>query len=329
MKSYKSLIYTGLFLCCWVVVLSVIHRKGDIPGRFIYGEIPEQTKRHFNTMAKAVDVSIRFNPDIRPQDWQDRFNYGENPKIGLEKVEDDNFIVYFNDSEEWADHANTTLQIVHEAIPELIVLMDWYFFPADINDRKLSIYLAKDKNQYIRFTNSIARTKLKDINDTSAGIYISQYSRMGNLTLGIVLDSSVWDSTANAKQIIRHNLNHYVYFTSLEYDKIIAPQAWVYEGLAEYFSLGKNDIQQDEAMQYLGYSLSGDFPDYKANCKGGGSVYHYIEMNYGKGEVIRFVKSTYNKTVEQAANEVFNISTQDLEKQWKHYLAGLATRKTD
>lgn len=319
MKRYKSLITVGVILACWLVLLCKLYDKGKLPNALIYGRIPDQTVQYIEKLTQALDISVRFNPDIRPEDWQDKFNYGEDPKTGLKKIEDNYFIIYFNGDNKGAECAENTLRMAHEAIPDLTLLMGQYYYPADVNSRKLPIYLAGSQRQYTDIINIISDFNLSN-KGPSMGMYISQYSRMGNLTVGIVLHPDIWKSQEQAKEVLWHEMNHYVYFTALQYDKVVRPYMWVYEGLAEYFSKKTSKLTEEQISKCMGYNLSGAFPDYIGNYWGGESVFRFMENSYGITGVKYFISLTYSGTIEESIQEAYNTDIDGLEQGWKNYL---------
>lgn len=113
-------------------------------------------------------------------------------------------------------------------------------------------------------------------------------------------------------------MNHYVYFTAIEYDKTVRPYMWVYEGLADYFSKTTPTVlNESQQQQCYTYFLSGTFPDYQANYWGGESVYRYLEQDYGQEPLKSFVRYTYVSTVEEALLQATGKDVTVVEEGWK------------
>lgn len=319
MKKLTNWIYLSLFLIVWAVVLSLLYEKGKLPGGLIYGQIPQQTIDYFNKLVDVLDISIRYNPDIRPKDWQDKWNYGEDPQTGLKKIEDEYFIVYFNDSKRETERAEKIISMAHDAIPYLADMMGKYFYPEDVNQRKLPVYVTDSKNQFAKISGIISENERLN-SDNVLGWYFSEYSRMGNLTKGITLSPGIWHTDSLARKVLWHEMNHYVYFTSLQYDKVVRPYIWVYEGLADYFSSPGKSLTEEQVNQCLTYTLSKDFPDFIANYWGGESVYRFMEDTYQPNTVKAFIQNTYTETIETSIENIFHKNITTFENEWKQSL---------
>jgi hypothetical protein len=321
MKRITPLSVVALILLCWVALLGALYEKGKAPGALLYARIPEETVRFLDNLSEQLDLFLRFDPHIRPKDWQDRLNCGEDPETGLMKIEDDCFVVYFNQGSKPAAQAEKILQWAHEAIPGSEALMGKYPFPADVNQRKLPVYLAGDKEQYTALATRLnGGTPVQKTNST-VGLYFSRYSRMGNLTVGILIAPGVWESDQQAREVLWHEMNHYVYFTLIEYDKNVRPCMWVYEGLAEYFSQERTlQLSRRQVEMCRRYTLSGTFPDYIANYWGGESVYRFMEAHYGETKLKDFIRHTYVHPTDESLTVTFQTDLPRLEGEWKTWL---------
>jgi hypothetical protein len=290
------------------------------PAALIYAKIHPETIRFLDSLSNRLDLFINYNPGIRPEDWRNKRNYGEDSKTGLKKIEDDNFIIYFKDTNIEASRAEKILKQANEAIPDLAGLMGKYPYPADVNDRKLPVYLAESQDEYRRIAIILGGSPKNNYNST-LGLYFSSYSRMGNLTAGILLNPKIWRNDSYAEQVLRHEMNHYVYFTLIEYDKTVRPYMWVYEGLAEYFSKEKAfSLTNNQILQCKQYSLSSTFPDYISNYWAGESVFRFMEYAYEKEYVKAFIRNTYSSTIEQSSSSTFDKNLYRIESEWKQWL---------
>ena len=316
----RGVLFTVLFLLgCWTGLLVQLYEKGKNSKALIYAEIPDETIRFLDSISNQLDFLIRYDPKIQLKDWKNRNNIGEDERTGLAKIEDRYFIVYFdkNNNKE-LEKAKKIMEWANKGIPELTDLMGKYPYPADVNDRKLPIYIASSEKKYEELAYIINGSPFKMI--PSAGLYFSVYSRMGNMTLGILLNSIVWSSDKYAQEVLWHEMNHYVYFTLLHYDKIVRPYIWVYEGLARYFSREELKITQQQIELCMQYTLFNSFPDFLANYWGGESVYRFIENEYGIRYVKSFIHHTYSNTIDNATSASFNKGLNRIEEEWKAWL---------
>jgi len=301
-------------------IISPSVRKGKNSKALIYTEISLETIRFLDSISNHLDFLIRYDPRIQLKDWKNKNNYGEDKRTGLAKIEDNNFIVYFEkNSNEELEKAKKTLKWANEGIPGLADLLGKYPYPADVNNRKLPIYLADTERKYEELAMLINGSPFKMI--PSVGLYFSVYSRMGNLTLGILLSPVIWRSDNYAQEVLLHEMNHYVYFTLVEYDKAVRPFLWVSEGLADYFSKTEKTLTPEQIQLCLQYTLSGTFPNFSANYWGGESVFRFMEDEYGKGHVRSFVIYTYSNTIDNATTASFGKRLNQIEEEWKLWLS--------
>mgnify|MGYP003623542512 CR=1 FL=1 len=320
MKKNVPLGFVCLFLIGWTAVLSQLYEHGKGSKALIYAKIHPETIAFLDSLSNRLDLFIRYDPGIRPDDWKDRRNYGEDPETGLGKVEDEFFVVYFKKDEGERRKAEKVLEWANECIPALAGLLGKYPYPKDVNGRKVPIYLADHKDRYADLAEILLGEPYNRIHQT-VGVYFSCYSRMGNLTIGILLSPEIWRNDTYAREVLRHEMNHYGYFTLIEYDKAIRPYMWVYEGLAEYFSQSRIlQLTTDQIRQCSEYTLSATFPDYNSNYWGGESVYCFMEDRYGKELVKAFIQQTYSNTVGQASVFAFGKELKQLEDEWKQWL---------
>ena len=319
MKNKSPFFYVGIFLLCWIALLGQLYEKGKNSKALIYAEIHVETIRFFDNLSNRLDLIIRYDPNISLRDWKNKHNYGEDKRTGLVKVEDENFIIYFEDNYIETQKAEKILRWANEAIPLLADLLSKYPYPADVNNRKLPVYLANDERKYAELATLLGGSPYEGIQNT-AGLYFSTYSRMGNLTIGILLSPVIWQSDAYAREVLWHELNHYVYFTLIEYDKDVSPFMWVYEGLADYFSKKEKSLMPEQIQLCQQFSLSTTFPNFNANYWGGESVFRFMENGYGKEHVRTFVYHTYANTVDYASTSTFDKSLNQMEKEWKEWL---------
>jgi hypothetical protein len=286
----------------------------------MYAEIPVETIRFLDSISNKLDVFVSYDPDITLQDWENGYNYGEDRKSGLKKIEDPYFIVYFRDDTLQAERAVRVLQWANASIPPSEELLGRYPYPEEVNNRKVAVYLADSKPHYSKLAEILHGKPVDDIHRT-AGVYFSVYSRIGHLTKGILLSPEIWRSDTYAQEVLRHEMNHYVYFTLIEYDKVVRPYMWVYEGLAEYFSRDSTlGLTEEQIRLCRSFTLSATFPDYVSNYWAGESVYRFMESVYGKDDVKAFIMHTYSNTIDNASSSVFGKNLGRIEGEWKQWL---------
>ena len=209
--------------------------RQSVPLR--YAEIPEETRRFFRELERgAGDLRVRFDDDPVRDRWRDETNEGEDAGNGFFKLEDADFIVYYHEGGEENAKANLVLGSARRSVGPLASLFGKYFHPADANGRKLAFYLCGDRPE-------CARLSAYD-NPRAIAVTLMIMSPTGALCRGIFLHpetftSAGWrrgdgESYRQVEQTIRHEMAHYVYFSSLDLSRPLGSPQWVTEGVAEY-----------------------------------------------------------------------------------------------
>lgn len=272
-----------------------------------YAHIPTSTRDFINEVGKkAKDQGLSFQ-DHGPFDWDENSNVGENSAENWAKEFDENFIVYYHKDNEaqWQLYAQQVLEKANENIATLTDLMGKYYYAADMNGRKLAIYLPETEDLYIKTIGLLMGNSGQNAKG-SLGITITQVGPLGCLTKGIVLHPLCFKDEPEGMngyvKTLQHEMNHYVFFSSLDYGKVIKHYLWVSEGIAEFY-----------CNRYHGHKVSGDSISFiEQNCLlnqefpleensaywAGESFYRYLESQGGKKSVQKFVSTAYTTTTD-------------------------------
>lgn len=324
-KNSIAFIILGMLIIGWMITLNIIYQKGQEKEAVIYVEIPEETKRFIEGLLNTIDLAITFDPDLSIDDWNNENDFGNDESSGLAKLEDEYFVFYYakNDQKE-KNKAHKAQKWAHEAIPELADLMGKYHYPSDVRGRKLPIYLADSPKNYTKIIAMLRGVSSLPEQTDSWGIYISTYSGKGNRVSGIVIHPEPWKNDVYAKATLWHEMNHYEFFASLDYSKVVEPYLWVVEGLAEYFSETKLDLNSTiiHKLQKEAHLNRGFQPLYY-NYVGGHSVFQTIHSLYGKNKVKDFVRKVYISRMNEVYPAVLQISESKFESIWKNNLPKL------
>ncbi|MEG2070958.1 MAG: hypothetical protein RR034_06250, partial [Bacteroidales bacterium] len=319
MKNRNINIIILVLILFWGFALTVIYNKSKEQAGFIYAEIPKETLEFLKKIREGRDTHIDYDPTPKESDWSNSNNIGENSAFGLQKIEDDLFIVYYDRRDK--EHAFDVIQYAHNAVKPLEELMGKYIYPEAIRGRKLPIYLATSSQQYDTIVSAIQNSEVK-LSAKSAGVYLMTYSNMGVLTKGIVLNNeALWNDrmpSSYPEQILKHEMNHYVFFQSLDLSQNVKPYLWISEGLAEYFSRPGTLILNDKQKKILNTcTLQETFPDYESNYYGGNSLYQYMVKKYTIAGVKSFIQYIYNLPIEDAVLRSFGTDVTELATAWK------------
>lgn len=321
----KRLIYPfvilAVFIGIWLGLLMSLYQKGEEKEAIIYAKIPDETIQFFAGILDAIDQFITFDPTTKIDDWNNDKNYGEDEATGLLKLEDEYFIFYFTKgSTKEEKRAKKAQKWAHEAIQPLADLMGKYHYPNDVKGRKLPIYLADTQKSYTRIISILLnRPGLKE-QTGSWGMYICTYSKLGCLTKGIVLHPGTWVTDKDAKTTLWHEMNHYEFYSSLDFGKIVNPYLWVSEGLAEYFANDYPKLTKKEIERLNEERLDKTFKYVHDNYIGGQSVYQTLYDKYGERKLKEFIRQVYSNRMEKVYPNSIQVSRNHFEQEWKSYL---------
>lgn len=321
-RNFPFLVVLIVFLLS-SAIMGQMYKVGKNRPPVIYSEIPQSTidwLRNINDkLGQLTDQGIVFVSN-GPYNWDN----DEDPGVVEQqwsKIEDSNFIVYYKkDSHHvWEKRARDARLWADEAIIPLSNLMGKYYYPKDVNGRKLAIYLCDSQDTY----NSLASTLLGQKFSGGAGntgVTIQQVGPNGCLTRGILINSSVYSGLfppEEAKRTLWHEMNHYVFFSSIDYGKQIHHFQWVSEGLANYFG-NQSDPQITDPTKISFIDrycfLDREFPTQSDNPNdappqywAGESFFKFLEQySQGKIGVAKFIGTLYENSTTQAIKNQFH-----------------------
>ena len=328
--SISFLKWTAVFVVLALIVAKAydigIHRP---PLK--YANIPISTQDYLRELGKlAKDQGITFS-DQGPFDWSNNQDLGQSKDETWKSEEDENFIVYYHRDQEaiWQAHAQDILHQARENIDYLNDLFGVYFYAADMNGRRLAIYLPENEGLYSKTIATLMGVPHAD-GAGSLGITVTQVGPLGCLTKGIVLHPECFDvapyDVNGFVKVLQHEMCHYVFFSALDYSKDIKHYLWVSEGIAEYFC-DRHDhrqIHQPDSVDFIANNcqLTGEFPrEGNAAYWAGESFFRFLEKKGKKAEVKKFIQDALTHTTDS----VFIIQQQPPEKVHKQWVESLST----
>ena len=272
-------------------------------------KIPESTLAFLDSLSNRIlggsdDHLIMVPVDsLSTESWDNAYDYGQRVENGLYVYEPDSLFVIYCDVQD-DDLVKDLHHYVLSAIEPMKKLMGRYVYPYMVNGRKLSLYLCYKEDVYQNISRQLSECD-SDYSKTW-GLCIHRYWGCDVQTLGITLNyghiKRYSDPKLNLKATIWHEMNHYVYFQSIDLSKEISLHTWMYEGLAEYFSSQvkrqTTGLSREERSAVYRNSLSSSFNPFLFNYSGGELFYDYLESNYGKDTVCRFVENIYRMPLE-------------------------------
>lgn len=319
MKKISVITVFTIFLISAVVVGATYH-AGTKRKPLIYTDIPDLTVNWLEHLDQFRSVFGSIDK-VGPFDWENTEDYGQSAEDGWKYIEDENIIVYYKPDQLQLNlqNARRTLHVANEAIPEIQDLMGGYPFPNIVNGRKLPIYMAPTDVEYASTINVLCN---KNCNSAgSLGMYIFAVGPLGCKTDGIVLHPSCYDYETPRdywmESVLRHEMNHFAYFSFLNYGKEIDNPLWVSEGLAEYASLPHTQVSSRDSIDYIANncSLGDEFPEERlASYWAGKSFYVFLEHKTGGFELRKFIQNLYQNSIDSTLYAVF--PNEDVKEMW-------------
>lgn len=288
-----------IFIALALLVGKVTHtgiNKPTIRYSSISNESIEQFKRMFQDGKHA---KILFNMD-GPWEWENESDLGAQ-QTEWDKEEDDLFVVYYHKDKDaiWQGYAQQILKCAHENIHRLEEVMGHYYYPSEMNGRKLPLYLTNSGKDYTATVTRIGGSSIPN----SLGVTITSIGQFGCKTEAIVLHPDCFKvppaDINGYRKVLLHEMTHYVHRSSIDMNKRFNIFNWETEGIAEY-CCERNERRQISDAERIDYIekrclLTGDFPSYDlAEYWAGESFFLFLDQTYGKEFVRDFIQNSIN-----------------------------------
>lgn len=329
MKKYISFIVILAVSSLWNLALMewYLHTRHEKP--LILAQIPESTQRFLTDLGEKIAEGGLHLFILHPvgsfgeDSWTNKNDYGH--QAGFVKEETDTLFALYCDVPDSVLIAQVR-RYAHEAIQPMAQLMGHYVYPYMVKGRKLPIYLCTSEDSYQTVCSELVGRN--DDYSTSWGLCVTLYCGADVQTAGIVINGgSILQREENADKYLKstlwHEMNHYVYFQSLQLSREVTPYKWVFEGLAEYFSSKvikqTTQLDADEERMVMSNKLESTFSPLSYNYTGGELFYEYLEQSYGVHKVVSLVRSLYSLPLSQSLAQI-GLDTEQCEKEWKEYV---------
>ena len=295
-----------------------------------YAHIPTSTQEYVKDLRKNTkDQGITIKTK-GPFDWDNNKDLGQKKEGKWHHEEDENFIVYYHHDKDalWQARAQDVLHHARENIDYLKDLFAVYFYAADMNGRRLSIYLPENEGVYASTISDLMEIPHVD-SSGSLGITITEVGPLGCMTKGIVLNPKCFAvepyEINGFVKVLQHEMCHYVFFSALDYSKDIKHYLWVSEGIAEYFCDRHNHMQVhgQDSIEFIenNCQLYHEFPHEKnAAYWAGESFFRFMEKKGKKDAVRQFIQDAFT----HATDSLFilrKLPPQEVHQQWVQSLA--------
>lgn len=323
MKQLGSIAGVMLVFALSALALVLIYDKGKDQKPLRYADVPQGTIDWINSIGDGLDdITSSFDPLPRPTPWNNDGDVGQDPETGMQTLEDEYFIFYFPKS--LTEKAHLCQKLAHQAIPHLQDIIGKFYYPADMNGRKVPIYLTPNQKEFEKLMAKLRSSKGNY--KTTAGITIQEISPTGYFLKAIALNGQFsFSSDTYTKNVLWHEMTHYCFFASVDYNQQVNLPMWCYEGIAEYTSLpGKKPKFSNKEIELMRKDCKltdSHFPYVFENYQGGHSIFYYMDKTYSVAGVKKFLMTTYSNGISAAFKSNFSKTVHEFEADWKSNLS--------
>lgn len=317
MKRFGSIAAVLLIFILSALALIKVYDKGKDQKPLRYADIPQETIDWINSLGGGLDDLISsFRPDPRPTPWDNGADLGQDPESGFATLADEYFIIYFQPKIE--QKARYCLQYAHEGIPRMEEVIGKYFYPEDVNGRKVPIYLTSSKEEYLEVLTKFGAASAAE---STSGLTMMELSPSGAYLQGIFLNGGYMQDNSYMKEVTWHEMTHYCFYSSIDFNQSINLPKWCYEGIAEYSEVPgrRPSFTQDEIDSLRLHCNLADrhFPYVFENYAGGNSIFCHMEDTYKFKGLTDFLRTLYERGIPASMEENFSTTVQAFEADWK------------
>lgn len=299
------------------IALIKIYDKGKDQKPLRYADIPQETIDWINSLGGDLDDLVSsFRPTPRPTPWTNGGDLGQDPETGFATLEDEYFIIYFQPNIE--KKARYCLQYAHEGISRIADVIGKYYYPEDMNGRKVPIYLTSSKEEYLQVLTKFGAASSAE---STAGLTIMELSPSGAYLQGIFLNGGYMQDNSYLKEVTWHEMTHYCFYSSIDFNKAVYLPKWCYEGIAEYTEVPgrRPSFTQQEIDSLRQHCNLADrhFPYEFENYEGGNSIFCHMEDKYKFNGLTSFLQTLFKRGIPASMKENFSTTVPEFETDWK------------
>ncbi len=241
--------------------------------------------------------------------------------------------VYFHNEPAEKVKAQIVFDAATRAVEPLAALFGKYFYPADVNNRKLAFYVCRDRDEYRRLSGS----------NNPYGVACASllFSPSGTICRGIYFTPDAFPPArglfsrgideAQARQTIWHEMAHYVYFSSLDLSRPLDPPQWVTEGIAEYLSGNTDRLREADARNIIPLR---EFETERFKGKWTSAAYWigytaflHCEDRHSVASVRHFLQLNYRNPTRFAIEQATGIAFDRFDQEWQESVKQRDTSK--
>jgi len=314
------------------LVIAKLYDIGTHRPSLAYRQLSPQTIQWINAFSHGDPESIIKAASVGPFEWDNKEDIGQKHTAGKwAKEEDANTVIYYRRDREAQGQmrARRVADCVENIILELPAYLGTYHYPADLNGRKIAIYLPATDDEYNTLLNKLSGNGTTGT--SKYGCSIIAIGPLGCQNKGIILHPDGFmnmnaDGDPEYIRVVRRELAYYTYMAGLDYNRDTRRYAWFVQGVVENFALDGRRLPdlKPELVSMLDKDcqLNAEFPTKsKMHQWGGTSFIQFYEMNYGSAALSDLITATYQMPVDSALMLV-NPDLSLIKQQWIASLGG-------
>ena len=336
MKNSKTFAILATIILVFAGIMGTIYVLGLKRKPLKHKTIPETVISWIQQLDSIrTDLGLVDFVVTGPDDWKNENDFGSEVESGYTCLNyDPHFIIYYHDDPAgiWKGRAETILNEANMAIPDLAKFMGEFPDPNDQYGRRLPIYLPSSEQDYLKTASMLLDGQ--EMHSGSSGLYIHGYGLHGAIAYGIILNPSTFpdyvdyygDPMYSYHYVLRHEMNHYLFFDKLDFANNEAHRTWEFEGLADFFSYDLGDATQfvagADSIDFIRNRclLDGEFPNDQLEFSNseywaGESFYKFLKEKAGEARTSSFVHDLYHYPFEIAITQMFP-DTLDVHAAW-------------
>ena len=307
------------------LVIAKLYDIGTHRPSLVYRQLSPDMIQWINAFNQFDAENIIRGASVGPFDWDNKADIGQKLSAGKwAKEEDANIVVYYRKDRDAQGQirARRVADCVENIILELPTYLGTYHYPADLNGRKLAIYLPDNDDEYQTLLRKLGDDGV--VGSSKYGCSVIAIGPLGCQNKGIILHPQGFrDTNADGDpeyiRVVRRELAYYTYMAGLDYNRDTRRFAWFVQGISEHFSLdGKlqpSFSPETLAMLERVCRLDAEFPTKgRMHQLGGTSFIEFYETTYGRNALSQLIQSTYTMPVDSALSLTGDLES--LRQQW-------------
>jgi hypothetical protein len=321
---------TPIIAILWLLGLSLFFYETQDQQPLREAMLPPETKEFLLRLSRHIPDLQFVKRDGSGKEWTNRRDDAEASNKGFQRLESDNFIVYFKSGNQ--ERADQILYYAEQSNQRLLEVFGHFVYAKDKGGRKLPMYLASTHAEYEQLSNiqipSVACVKASLYDDAMiATAYVSPKA----FSLG----------QEYTQQVVLHELAHYTHFDLANPKNLHNFRVWLTEGVACYTAREEYRLPEVERQfnsnQLIPLTTLNSYDNnyaYRSSSLSliyatGLSVLQMIEQRFGRMKLTSFIHTTSKKSdIRTAVQLDLGTDLEELNEMWFDYLRSIYARQS-